>query len=297
MTNVPAGTPAAEIDIDSGMVRRLLAAQHPDLAGLHIEPAESGWDNAMFRLGDTCAVRLPRRFAAVALLEREQRWLATLSRLPLPVPTPVRVGRAGEGYPWTWSVVPWLSGAPADLSPPDESQSEALAAFLAALHVAAPADAPRSSVRGVPLRERADVVERRLRHLQQRTSLVTPAVWQAWRQAVDAPREETPTWIHGDLHARNVLVEHGRISAVLDWGDMTPGDRATDLASIWMLLPSAASRARAMAAYPDTTEALWMRSRGWAITLGALLLETGIEDHPRHARMGELTLRRIAADL
>jgi aminoglycoside phosphotransferase (APT) family kinase protein len=39
-------------------------------------------------------------------------------------------------------------------------------------------------------------------------------------------------WIHGDLHPRNVLVNQGRFCAVLDWGDVTAGDAAADLATL-----------------------------------------------------------------
>ena len=42
-------------------------------------------------------------------------------------------------------------------------------------------------------------------------------------------------WLHGDLHARNVLVRRGRLAAVLDWGDITAGDPSTDLAAVWWL--------------------------------------------------------------
>jgi aminoglycoside phosphotransferase (APT) family kinase protein len=46
-------------------------------------------------------VRLPRRQAAVPLIESEQRWLPELApRLPLAIPTPVRVGRPSERFPW-----------------------------------------------------------------------------------------------------------------------------------------------------------------------------------------------------
>jgi len=251
----------------------------------------------MFRLGAEWAVRLPRRSVAVPLLEHEQRWLPALAaKLPIAIPAPARVGHPGEGYPWNWSVVPWLRGTTADITPPDEDQAEPLARFLQCLHVAAPLDAPTSRVRGVPLTQRAAVVEERLHRLESRTSVVTPAVWRAWQHALEAPWEGESTWIHGDLHARNVLVDHGTISGIIDWGDIASGDKATDLAAIWMLLPSTACRQRSMAAYPDRSEALWARALGWAVLFGALLLETGLEDHPRHARMGELTLRRIAAE-
>jgi hypothetical protein len=41
-------------------------------------------------------------------------------------------------------------------------------------------------------------------------------------------------------------------------------------------------------------QATWLRARGWATLFGVLLLDNGLANNPRHAKMGELTLRRIA---
>src|ERR1700742_500773 len=57
-------TPAAEVDIDADLVRELLRQQHPDLAELPLELVANGWDNAILRLGERLAVRLPRREVA-----------------------------------------------------------------------------------------------------------------------------------------------------------------------------------------------------------------------------------------
>ena len=295
---VSPSTPPAEFEVDADLVRRLIAAQHPDLSGLAIEPFDAGWDNAMFRLGPSLAVRLPRRTSAAALVVHEQRWLPTIAgTLPIAVPAPVRIGEPGEGYPWRWSVLPWIAGTAADLAPPRDGEAARFAHFLEHLHVKAPVDAPANPVRGVPLANRAAVVEARLVRLEARTTLVTPAVRRAWSSALDAPAAGAATWIHGDLHPRNVLVgSDGTITGIVDWGDMAAGDKATDLAAVWMLFGTAESRAVAQAAYPDRSQALWARARGWAIAIGAVLLETGLEDHPRHARIGELTLARIAED-
>ena len=110
--------PAAEVDISADLVRRLLAAQYPDLADLPVVFMANGWDNAMFRLGDGLVVRMPRRQLGARILVHEQRWLPVLApRLPLPIPAPVRTGRPGEGYPWPWSVVPFLPRRPAEAEP------------------------------------------------------------------------------------------------------------------------------------------------------------------------------------
>ncbi len=49
-----------EADIDAQLVSRLLAAQFPRWADLPVEPVHSaGTDNAIYRLGEDMAVRLP----------------------------------------------------------------------------------------------------------------------------------------------------------------------------------------------------------------------------------------------
>src|SRR5262249_10355534 len=116
------GIPAAEFPIEPGLVRALLMDQHADLAALPLTLAGGGWDNTLYRLGDDLAVRPPRRAAAACLIEHEQRWLPELApRLPLAIPVPLRVGRPGCGFPWSWSVIPWLTGQPATCAPLDDA--------------------------------------------------------------------------------------------------------------------------------------------------------------------------------
>ena len=284
--------PAAEVVVNIETVRALLRAQHPDLSDLPLQETAAGWDNFIFRLGEGMSVRLPRRLASAAMLEHEQRWLPAIApQLPIPVPAPLRIGKPGDQYPWAWSIVPWLSGETADLAPLTADQAKPLARFLRALHVAAPADAPKNPSRGVPLEQRATTVEERMLRLAQKTSLITSTITKVWESALQAPPAELATWFHGDLHPQNVLVEDGQLSGVIDWADIAAGDSATDLASIWMLLPTVAARENAIVEYGSVSPATWSRALGWAINLGTLLLE--LVDNPRHAAIGELTLRRI----
>jgi aminoglycoside phosphotransferase (APT) family kinase protein len=289
------GTPLAEFEIDTAFVAGLLSDQHPDLAQLPLREVDAGWDNAMFRLGDRLSIRLPRRAAAAALIAHEQIWLPRLAdRLALPVPTPYRIGRPARGYPWRWTVLPWLKGMPADQNEAHPSQAQPFAAFLRSLHVPAPADAPSNPMRGVSLRQRAPVIEARMERLASKTSLITPQITHIWQMALQAPLDISPTWLHGDLHPRNVLVERGVITGIIDWGDITSGDCATDLASIWMLFAEPRARQDALAAYANLSEATLHRAKGWAVLFGVMLLESGLIDNPRNALIGERTLRRVA---
>ena len=293
-------TPPAEVDITVERVQALLRDQHPDLADLPLRAFESGWDNEMFRLGDSFLVRLPRRAMAAACMASEQRWLGELApRLTLPVPAPLRLGRPALGYPWAWSVLPWIDGRAADLEPVASGvgQESIWVDFLRSLHVEAPADAPENWTRGVPLARRADTVDERLERLVCRLPWLAEHVAPLWRRAVDAPVDVAPTWIHGDLHQRNILVRDGRFAAVIDWGDLTSGDRANDLASVWTQFQAAESRRRVRRLMPEIGPATWLRAQGWAVFFATLLLDTGLVDNARHAAMGRAVFERLHADL
>jgi aminoglycoside phosphotransferase (APT) family kinase protein len=288
------GTPQAEIEFDATKVRALLLAQHPDLAGLSLVLTASGWDNVIYRLGPDLAVRLPRRLLAARLIEHEQRWLPTLQqRLPLPIPAPVRRGVPQDWYPWCWSVIPWFAGEAADRAQPNRDQGELLAGFFNALHVAAPADAPRNPYRGVPLSQRAQKFAACLASLAGKAEALHGRHIDLWQAALDAPMDAPDTWIHGDLHPRNVLVSDGRISAVIDWGDMASGDRAADLAALWMLLPEPASREAAMAHCDAVSPPTWDRARGWALLFAVILLEAGCSGDARMGSIARRTLERL----
>jgi len=258
---------------------------------------DSGWDNAMFKLGDELAVRLPRRVAVAKLIEHEQRWLPQLAPLlPIAVPAPVRVGEPADNYPARWSVVPWLRGRNADLSEPRPDQAERLAAFLCALHRPAPPDAPFNPYRGVPLRERAEQIVERIRRLERESTLLNDDVVRVYEQAIEAPVDVEQTWLHGDLHGGNLLVDdEGVITAVIDWGDMSRGDRATDLATLWMNLGDRKARENAMRACHGVSDATWQRAKGWAVFYGVTLGTSGLAGDKRHAIMARRTLERVVA--
>jgi len=298
MTADAAGTPAAEVEITEALVRALLQEQHRDLAGLPLEFVGEGWDNVMVRLGGDLALRLPRRAIADDLIRKEQRWLPWLApHLPLPVPAPVRTGVPGQGYPFAWSVLPWIDGEAADLAPPDTSEAPVLADFLRTLHrLPLPPDPPANSVRDCPLSGKQADTERRMAILKSGTDAITPAIERAWADALAAPIDLPTSWIAGDIHARNVLVRNGKFAAFIDWGDMCAADPATDIAAIWCLFDDPVARRAAIEAY-GMSEATLARARGWAVFHGVILLETGLQDHPRHARMGAAKLRRLAEDL
>lgn len=287
------GTPPAEFAVTEGLVRALLRDQVPDLAEAPLTFLDEGFDNAMWRVGEGAIARLPRRAVAEALLLREQRWLPELApHLPLPVPAPLHLGRPALGYPWAWGLVPFVPGACADEAPLGEAAVGPWRAFLTALHQPAPEEAPTQGMRGGPLADWDHVVAPRLARLRA-AGLLPEALAGLWARAVGLPVAEGRVWLHGDLHARNVLVAGGLPASVLDWGDLGAGDPAIDQASWWLLFDGPAARHAGVAGLGP--EAL-LRAQARALSLGAVLLETGLVDHPRHAAMGRAVLRRLAED-
>jgi aminoglycoside phosphotransferase (APT) family kinase protein len=287
--------PVAEVEIDAALVRGLLADQHPDLAERALSEVAFGWDNVSYRLGDDLVVRMPRRALSAPLIEHEQRWLPHLApRLPLPVPAPVRVGRAAPGYPWSWSVCPWLPGVPACAEPPTDPVDAAaqLGAFLEALHRPAATGAPENPYRGVPLAHRDATTRERV--ARSGDHIDGGAVLRVWDEVVGrAAWNRAPVWLHGDLHPANLLVHEGRLTAVIDFGDLTSGDPATDLAVAWMLFPPGA-RGVFRAAAGTVDDDTWARARGWALAL-ALAYLAHSADNPTMARIGRETLTAVLA--
>jgi aminoglycoside phosphotransferase (APT) family kinase protein len=291
-----ANAPAAEVAINEPLIRRLLRAQHPDLADRPLRIAAQGWDNVLARLGDDLVVRLPRRALAATLIQHEQRWLPELAtRLPLPVPAPVRLGTAGDGYPWSWSICPWFAGTTAAEAEPTDADAaaEAIAAFLTALHRPAPEAAPVNAYRGVPLGARAAFVESGLELLG--SAVDQRRVRARWADACRAsPHTGPPVWLHGDLHPANVIVRDGAIAAVVDFGDVTRGDPATDLSVAWMLFAPAARR-RFRCALGGVDEHTWQRAAGNALA-HALACLARSADAPIIAGIGRRTLEAVLAD-
>jgi aminoglycoside phosphotransferase (APT) family kinase protein len=283
--------PAAEVRIDEGLVRSLLEEQHPDLADRPLRSVTAGFDNELWRLGEDLAVRMPRRAVAAALIENEQRWLPLLAtRLPLRVPVPLRVGKPSAGYPWPWSIVPWIAGKPGDQVTPTDPDRAArqLGAFLRALHQPAPEQAPHNPLRGVPLSARTGIFEDKVVTLEEHVD--GPGVRRVWEVALDADHHSGPsTWVHGDLHPGNLLIAGGALAAVLDFGDLCRGDPATDLAAIWLALPET-SFGEFWPAYGQVNRALLDRSRGWAVLFGLMLLDLGIRGRRSYEKVGRTAL-------
>jgi aminoglycoside phosphotransferase (APT) family kinase protein len=265
-----------EIEITADLVRDLLREQHPDLAGLSIREVAGGWGNQMWRLGDELAVRVQRMDRTPERQLNERRWLPVLApRLPLPVPVPVRFGEPSGRFPRHWTVMTWVPGEPLDHAAISRGAhaADALAGFLRALHVEAPAEAPTAEDRGAHPRDCTGGFESFLRAVA--PGDVAADVRAVWDDAVAAGAwAGPPAWVHGDLHPANVVVSDGTLAGIVDFGDLFAGDPAWDLAAAWVLLP-AGTAARFFDTYARADEAAIRRARGLAVVKSLFLMLMG----------------------
>ncbi|HVN00046.1 MAG TPA: phosphotransferase [Caulobacteraceae bacterium] len=97
-----------------------------------------------------------------------------------------------------------------------------------------------------------------------------PAATEVWEAALDAVWTGQAVWVHGDVAPGNLLVRGGRLSGVIDFGQVCVGDPACDLAIAWSYLDRA-SRVAFRRALP-LDDATWARGRGWSLWKAVITL-------------------------
>ncbi len=291
---------ADEVPVDVVLVQELLAAQFPQWAELPLAPVPSaGTDNAIYRLGDDLAVRLPRIHWAIGQVTKEREWLPKLAPLlPLQIPVQLAVGEPGAGYPYQWGIYRWLPGEHATSAPLDDPQQAArdLATFIVALQQIDPTEGPLANehnLRGVPLALRDAPTRAAIAAMG--SLLDTELATQVWEAALRAPPWACqPIWFHGDLLPGNLLVVDGRLSAVIDWSGLGVGDPACDLMCAWALF-SGDSRDAFRAAL-GVDDATWARARGQALSQAVIFVPYYLHTNPIGVASARHMISEILAD-
>jgi aminoglycoside phosphotransferase (APT) family kinase protein len=292
---------ADEVVADEPLVRRLLAAQLPGLAGLPLRFVVSdGTDNVMWRLGEDLVVRLPRIANAAADVAKEQATLPALAPyLPLRVPVPVAQGRPDEGYPFPWSVYEWLPGRPAALGLVDDPERLAtdLADLVRALRsvppdALPPTEAP-ASYRRLPLATRDQPTRAAIAALDGEVDGAQALA--AWESALAVPQPDRPeVWLHNDIKRDNLLCHRGRLTACIDWGGLCRGDPSVDLIIAWDLLtPTLRPLFRERV---DVDDATWAHGRGWALSLALIALDYYRVTNPGLAAASRHQIAEVLSD-
>lgn len=291
--------PPADLPVDIARVHRISERWVPEPGvpwerctwDVGAQSLGEGWDNVLWPVGELdgqlLVARVARRASARALLSREVlvlRVLATqASELTMQIPVPLATGPDAV-------LIPWIHGTTAAAVSEDGRSvvARALARMLGQVHSLPVPSIDRNPVRGVPLAGRADAFAEDLRRAGLDPERCRRALAR-WEQGVSAPVwHHHDRLLHGDPHPGNVVVPDGpgRI-ALIDWGDATTGDPASDLGALLLHDPWAdvLDDYRAAASWPgleddEVWDAMTRRARAWGTRVALSLCGAYGPDHP-----------------
>ena len=255
------------IDLDT--VARLIQEQFPRWSGLPIRPvAHCGNDNRTFHLGEHMSVRLPSAASYVPQVEKELLWLPILSKeLTLPISTPLAKGNPSDLYPWPWSVNEWIEGVTVSRENVHDKSNFAkdLGTFLCELQSIDANGGPLAGEHNFYRGGLLAVYDEEARHAIENNSdtFNEHLLKEIWRLALDSTWNSAPVWVHGDIAPGNLLVQDGKLCAVIDFGILGVGDPACDAAMAWTFFDDSSRKVFKDVLRMD--EETWNRARGWAL--------------------------------
>lgn len=268
----------AEIEVDEGLARRLIRERYPDLDTEPLRALGVGWDNTVWVTRDGIAFRFPRREFALAGVAREMRWLPQIApHLPSAIPDAAYPGSPSPLFPWPWFGSRLIEGHEISEAGLDDAARGRLAgdlgAFLRCLHGLS---IPDLDMLPFDPMGRSDMTARvpRTRALLDQldpSGALSDRAESTLRLAESLPTPEDSVLAHGDLNVRHALVDTaGRLTGVIDWGDICRAPAAVDLSLYWSAFGPAA-RERFVAAYGSIDDATMVRARLLALFLSAAL--------------------------
>jgi len=286
--------------IDLAVARQLVDTQFPEFSDLPLRGVEpGGWDNRTFRLGDELVVRIPSRAEYAAQPLKEHRWLPALAkRLPLPIPIPLVAGSPSETCPWHWTISRWLPGETATnldrraLGALAQDLALFLRSFQAIDASNGPAAGAHSFFRGDHVSVYEDEARRAIAALSDRID--AKRALHVWEAGARTAWQKTPVWVHGDIAPGNLLVQNGRLCAVIDFGCLAVGDPSCDLAIAWTSFDQESRNIFRRELDPD--DATWKRGRAWALWKASIIAAGMVDAQAIEGRRAWDTLRAINAD-
>lgn len=282
-----------ELPLNLETIITMVHQQYPESRSLSLDETDlGGTQNRIFRLGEDLYLRLPRMAGDTQILT-ETKWMEYIRPyVPVKVPVPVFVGMPTNTYPAVWAIYQWLEGETI-YSLPDKVQTqlaEDLSSFIHSLHaLPVPQDAPHAGRK--PLKELES-------HIRECIIECTPYLNDGDDRILFSVLEEglaAEAWkgegvfIHADLLPTNILMENGRLKAILDFGSFGCGDPAFDLLPAWAVFDSPLY----FKALMHPTEAEWLRSKTYAMYQALMIIPYYEKSYPEFTQMALMTLQRI----
>jgi len=216
--------------------------------------------------------RMPNGAEYAPKILKEQQWLPKLSPLlPFTIPKSIALGQSNENYSYPWSIYNWIEGDSAASLPIFDADNIAssLAQFITALNNIDTLDNSSDELITKPgsfayiggLEFYNDEMQQAINIL--RDKVAVDIVRDIWEQALETSWQRTPVLVHGDISAGNILIQQGKLHAIINFGGLSIGDPSCDLVIAWKFFRGKSRKIfRESLSFDNDT---WNRAKGWAL--------------------------------
>ena len=254
-----------------GLARKVIAEQFLEYASLPIVDVEKqGHDNRTYRLGDHMLIRIPTAADYALKVPIEQELLQQLAkRLRVNIPAPIKMGKPSADYPFPFSIYKWLPGKSINLLTLTDQEKEQLAfdlaKFLKELQAISDVEGPEPGQHNWWRGDHVSVYDKGAREqIAELAEIIdVGSALALWDKACATKWNNAPIWIHGDFAIGNILMDGGKLSAVIDFGGAAVGDPACDLVMAWTYLSGKAREI--FISEMNIDQDTWLRAGAWAL--------------------------------
>lgn len=214
-----------------------------------------GWDNYVYLVNDSILCRLPRRYIAISLIEKENKILSLLQgKTNLTIPDPCYCGFGTSRYPYPIQGYKKIQGEPAEeLALTEEERDlniEAFAFFLKGLHGISIStllenDIEKQVFNRTNAKHMTMQFKERVCKLTDENiiSFNQEKIHQLVENALSTKLSSTDRClVHGDLYCRHFLFKNSTLYGVIDWGDSGINHYVVDLSALYSFFPKKAHR-------------------------------------------------------
>jgi len=254
--------------LEINTIYSIIESQFPEYKDLVIKKVKlSGHDNQTFHLGNDFSLRFPSHFNYSTQVIKEHTYCSELQKqIPIQITHPIALGHPSDLFPYHFSINRWIEGEVVTQTNIENKSlfAQDLAYFLINLQHCNSKNGPTPGLhnfyRGGDLSVYHDET---LKAIEKQNLFSKSKCLEYWLLGVNSLFTKKPVWIHGDIAVGNLLVNNGKLSAVIDFGNIAVGDPACDYVMAWTYFDQI-SRPVFIRSLNLDMDTLY-RSRAWAL--------------------------------
>jgi aminoglycoside phosphotransferase (APT) family kinase protein len=239
----------ADFYLEEASFCEILKSQAPDIHIGSIQKIGEGWDNIIYQVNEDLIFRVPRRESTVELLTKELNVLPVIAdKLPTPISTPFCSLQDTAIFPHAILGYHKIIGDEAcrvALTIPEyQVMAKQLGHFLRKLHDMDAQELQLTQYLQTSFRIDKEFLIKRV--LPRWHDLPDQVIKRQYDDLVNHIIDEVRSYkfnfeesciLHGDLHARHLIVHNGELNGIIDWGDLSYSHYAVDLMILYQLFP------------------------------------------------------------